>query len=62
MHVTHSTGSTNATHTHAGVGGFSEIANPNAANVNNINTDGAGANTAHNNMVPYGVVSFIIRT
>ncbi len=61
MHVTHSTGSTDTLHTHSGVGGFSEIASPNAANVNNINTDGAGANTAHNNMQPFFVVNWIVR-
>lgn len=60
-HVTHSTGSANAAHTHASVGGFSEIASPNAGNVNNIVTDGAGANTAHNNMQPFAVVNWIVR-
>jgi microcystin-dependent protein len=62
QHVTHSTGSSNATHTHASVGGFSEIASPNAGNVNNILTDGAGSGSAHNVMQPSVAVNFIIKT
>jgi len=61
QHVSHSTGSSDATHTHAGVGGMSEIASPNAGNVNNILTDGAGSGSAHNTVQPSFAWNWIIR-
>jgi microcystin-dependent protein len=60
-HVTHSTGSTNATHTHAGVGGMSEIASPNAGNVTNIVSDGAGSNSGHNTIPPFVALTPMVK-
>lgn len=61
MHNVHSTGTTNTTHNHAGVGGLSEVANPNAANNTIVTSDGAGSNSGHNTVPPFVAVSYAIK-
>lgn len=61
MHNVHSTGSTNTTHNHAGVGGLSEVASPNAANNTIVTSDGAGSNAGHNTIPPFVALTPVIK-